>query len=404
MQRPGRGQAAGMEGPWAARACRAALLLLCLVGPCQGDQYYDDYSGESFENDSGTSEVTICIPRSIPGQEVMRGNKTFLSIGKSTRLHLNSSVIVTVVPTLYTLVFMVGLPSNGLAFWILATKVKKMPSTIFLMNLAAADLLLIAVLPFKISYYFLGNHWLFGEAMCRIVTMYFYGNMYCSVLLLMSISIDRYIAVVHPFFSRSFRSRTFAICMCVAIWFISLAFTLPLTVFQQSYDLDQSDLTLCHDVLPRNDLSGYFFYHFICLVTLGFLVPLLIILFCYTSVVKVLISNGEKYSYAIKLTVLSLVITVILFTPSNVVLLIHYSERCLSRFGDLYFIYMVCLALSTFNNCIDPFVYYYVSEEFRQKVRRKILRSSKKTITTTQMSKGNLPVCRSTTTTTHSLV
>ncbi|XP_069505310.1 proteinase-activated receptor 4 isoform X2 [Ambystoma mexicanum] len=355
------------------------------------------YSEDSVDNETDTPDYTLCLPRSIPGYEVIRGNRSFLSISDSTRGHLNSSVTVALVPALYTLVFLIGLPSNGLAFWILASEIKKMTSTIFLLNLAVADLLLIAVLPFKISYYLLGNHWLFGETMCRIVTALFYGNMYCSVLLLMSISIDRYIAVVHPFFSRSFRSKTFAICLCMSIWIIAVASTLPLTVFQQSYDLDRSDLTLCHDVLPRHELSEYFFYHFVCLITLGFLVPLLVILFCYISVIRVLNSNGEKYSYAIKLTILSLVITVVFLTPSNVVLLIHYTERCLSHFGDLYVIYMICLALSTFNNCIDPFVYYYVSEEFRQKVRQKILRRGKMTVISTQTTKEALPISSSTT-------
>lgn len=30
---------------------------------------------------------------------------------------------------------------------------------------------------------------------------------------------------------------------------------------------------------------------------------------------------------------------------------------------------MPSLALSTLNSCIDPFIYYYVSHEFREKVR-----------------------------------
>ncbi|MEE6510017.1 hypothetical protein FKM82_028977 [Ascaphus truei] len=367
-----------------------SLLFVTLWGPGVANEEYDDYSMETQNNETELSDSTLC-PRSLPGQKVFRDNQTFLSISPHSRNHLSSPITVILIPSLYTVVFLVGLPSNGLALWILATKVKKMTSTIFLMNLAAADLLLILMLPFKISYYFLGNNWLFGETMCRTLTSFFYGNIYCSVLLLMSISVDRYLAVVHPFFSRTFRSKTFAVCMCSTSWIIAILSVLPLATLRQSYPLDESSLTLCHDVLPRQEQAQYLFYYFVCLITLVFLLPLAVIIFCYASVIRVLMLSGEKYAYAVKLSALVLVIVVVFLTPSNVVLLIHYSERCLHRYEDLYIFYMVCLAMSSFNSCVDPFVYYYVSEEFREKVRRRLWKSSKTTVTSLKTSKEVLP-------------
>ncbi|XP_029470048.1 proteinase-activated receptor 4 [Rhinatrema bivittatum] len=366
------------------------FLLLVILGVSFGIEDYDEYSQENMDDQTTTLENTLC-PRAIPG-EIMKGNTTFIFIPQSSRDLLSSTITVVLIPSLYSLVFLIGLPSNGLALWILATKVKKMTSTIFLINLTLADLLLILMLPFKISYYFLGNNWLFGEMTCRVLTSFFYGNMYCSVLLLMSISIDRYLAVVHPFFSRSFRSKTFALCMCSAVWFLTVIFTVPLMIYPQSYPLYGSNLTLCHDVLPRHEQSEFFFYYFVCLIVFGFLIPLLIIIFCYMAVLRVLISSGEKYAYAIKLTVLVLVIILALLTPSNLILLIHYSEHCFIYDADLYVVYMVCLALSTFNNCVDPFIYYYVSEEFREKVKGKFLNHSKTTITSLKLSKDTIPI------------
>ncbi|KAM4810538.1 proteinase-activated receptor 4 [Rhinophrynus dorsalis] len=319
-----------------------------------------------------------------------------LYISASSRAHLRSQVTVLLIPSIYTVVFLVGLPSNGLALWVLATKVKKMTSTVFLINLATADLLLILMLPFKISYYFLGNNWIFGETMCRALTSFFYANIYCSVLLLMSISVDRYLAVVHPFFSRTFRSKAFAIGMCSISWTIAIFSTLPLAILRQSYPLSETDLTLCHDALPRQEQAEYLFYYFVCLIVLGFLLPLAIIIFCYASVIRVLMLSGEKYGYALKLTALVLVIVVVFLTPSNVVLLIHYSEHCFHNYGDLYSVYMVCLAISSINSCVDPFVYYYVSDEFREKVRRQFRKTSKMSVTSLKTSKEVLPASCST--------
>ncbi|XP_040273391.1 proteinase-activated receptor 4 [Bufo bufo] len=360
------------------------MLLLTLWVRSLATQEYDDYSDDAI-----TSDTISCPqqPRSFKGEL----NNTFLRISASSKDHLKSSITVVLIPSIYSVIFLVGLPANGLALWVLATKVKKMTSTVFLMNLAVADLLLILVLPFKIFYYYLGNNWIFGELMCRAVTSFFYGNMYCSALLLMSISVDRYLAVVHPFFSRRFRSRVFATAICSTCWIIGMLSTIPLATMQQSYLLLDTQLTLCHDALPKQEQAEYLFYYFMSAIVLCFILPLIIIVFSYTAVIRELILSGEKYSYAVKLSTLVLFIVIILLTPSNVVLLMHYSEHCLQRHGDLYAVYMVCLTLSALNSCVDPFVYYYASEEFRDKVRKQFRKKSTISMTSVKTSKETLP-------------
>uniref|UniRef100_A0A8C0VTX6 F2R like thrombin or trypsin receptor 3 n=1 Tax=Cyanistes caeruleus TaxID=156563 RepID=A0A8C0VTX6_CYACU len=301
-----------------------------------------DYSQNSTSEQATTSEVTPC-PRAIPGDQATVNNITYLLIPEATRAQLASTVTVRLIPSLYSLVFVLGLPANALALWVLATRAERLASTVFLMNLATADLLLVSVLPFKISYYFLGNHWPFGEGLCRLSTALFYGNMYCSVLLLTCISVDRYLAVAHPFSSR-----------------------------QQSYPLLGAGLTLCHDVLPRHENDGFYFYYFVVLIACAFLLPLLLLVLSSAALLWVLLSAGSRYSHAAKLTALVVTTLVVFYAPSNILLLLHYSSPCSRLHGRLYLSYMVSLALSTCNSCADPFVYYYVSEDFREKVRRSL--------------------------------
>ncbi|NXD15947.1 PAR4 protein, partial [Nothocercus nigrocapillus] len=332
------------------------------------------------------SENTPC-PRAIPGEKVTIDNTTYLVMHAAARSRLGAAVTVRLIPGLYALVFLVGLPSNGLALWVLATRAEKLTPTVFLMNLACADLLLVLVLPFKIFYYFSGNNWPFGEGLCRLTTAFFYGNMYCSVLLLTCISVDRYLAVVHPFFSRSFRTPAFAAYVCTAIWLCATVFTLPLMLQQQSYPLYRGNVTLCHDVLPRHEDDGYYFYYYVCLIVCAFLAPLLVMLLSYCSVLRALLRGGKRYSHSVKLTALVLFTLVAFYTPSNVLLLVHYSSYCSKLRGNLYVSYMVSLAISTFNSCADPFIYYYVSEDFRDKVRRRFFSHSKQTTTSLKTSK-----------------
>ncbi|XP_067824705.1 proteinase-activated receptor 3-like [Heptranchias perlo] len=295
-------------------------------------------------------------------------NKTINTFNDSAMQHLRSEVTTVLIPCFYLMVLIIGLPANGLALWVLVTRIKKLSSTIFLMNLALADLLLTLSLPFKISYHLLGNDWVFGEGLCRGSSALFYGNVYSSTLLLTCISADRYLGVVHPFLSKELRSKKSVYCVCGVVWVLVVLSMVPLYITNQSYKIHTLNITTCNDALLEKTMNGYIFYYFICLVVFGFVIPCLISVFCYVSVISTLILNDEKYVHVIKVTVLVLLVFLVCLTPFNVILLIQVPTHS----SDLYFYYMICLALSTFNNCIDPFIYYYISEEFRDKVRSTI--------------------------------
>ncbi|XP_067872068.1 proteinase-activated receptor 3-like [Heterodontus francisci] len=299
-------------------------------------------------------------------------------LNESAKNHLTSSVTTVMIPTIYSIILIIGLPANGLALLVLATKVKRTPSSIFLMNLAMADLLLTLVLPFKIHYHLLGNNWLFGEGLCRIMTAFFYGNMYCSILLLTFISIDRYFALVHPFLAKRFRDNRFAIGTCSVIWGLVILSVLPFLLQRQAYPMQDLNITTCHDALPEKVDSDYFFYYFVCLIVFEFLIPCLVTIFCYICIIRALMVSEGQFGQAVRTIVLVLIVYVVCFTPSNITLLIHHSDYHPTNSSHLYFYYMICLVLSTFNNCIDPFIFYYISDEFRGKVRSMILYKGKK--------------------------
>ncbi|KAG7218136.1 hypothetical protein INR49_020587 [Caranx melampygus] len=271
-------------------------------------------------------------------------------------------------PILYLVALVMGLPSNLLALWVLLFRTKPLPSTVLLINLTAADCLLLLVLPFRIVYHFRGNHWELGEPFCRVVMAMFYGNMYGSVLCLAFVALDRYIALVHPFGAKTLRSRRTSLYMTVVVWTVVLAAMLPLLVSQQTYVLDELQITTCHDALPEEEQENYFLPYFATLFSVCFLLPFAVVLFCHGAVLRTLLAEGKRYSHAIWVTVLVLLVFIGCLLPSNLLLLLTYADTLVDGDGeDLYVPYMVSLAISTFNSCIDPFIYYYVSVEFREK-------------------------------------
>ncbi|XP_064454299.1 proteinase-activated receptor 4 isoform X1 [Mirounga angustirostris] len=356
------------------------VLGFSLEDDSQNTLTYDEMGSAGAGNDgtlgplSGPQGETPHSPhlRSFPGQLQDNGSNV-LELPDSSRALLLGWVSTRLVPALYGLTLLVGLPANGLALWVLATRVPRLPSTMLLMNLAAADLLLALTLPLRVAYHLQGPHWPFGEAACRATTAALYGHMYGSVLLLAAVSLDRYLGVVHPLRALSLRGGRLAAGLCAAAWLAAGALALPLALQPQTFRLSRSDHVLCHDALPVGAQASYWRPAFLCLAVLGCFLPLLGLLLGYGATLRALAAGGPRYGRALRLTALVLASAVAFFVPSNVLLLLHYSDPRPDAWGDLYAAYVPSLALSTLNSCVDPFIYYYVSVEFRDKVREGLL-------------------------------
>ncbi|NXR14446.1 PAR3 protein, partial [Semnornis frantzii] len=228
-------------------------------------------------------------------------------------------------------------------------------------KLILSDLLFCLVLPFKIAYHINGNNWIFGEMMCRTTTAVFYGNMYCSILLLTCISVSRYVAVVHPFTYKSLPKRAYATVVCATVWIMVFLYMLPLCIMQQSYYVKQLGIYTCHDVHDTCETASSFqFYYYVSLAIFGFVIPLATIVFCYVSIIQTL--KTQEWFWYVKVSLLILVIFAICFVPSNIILIIHHINYYYYNRDSLYSFYLIALCLSSLNSCLDPFLYFLMSK------------------------------------------
>ncbi|XP_058585196.1 proteinase-activated receptor 3 isoform X2 [Neofelis nebulosa] len=316
---------------------------------------FEEFPLSAIEGWTGT---TTTVKINCPEERVSN-----LHVNNATMGYLSSSLSTKLIPAIYILVFVVGVPANAVTLWMLLFRTRSICMNIFYTNLAMADFLFCITLPFKIAYHLNGNNWVFGEVMCRATTVIFYGNMYCSILLLACISISRYLAIVHPFTYRGLPKRTYTLLTCGLVWATVFLYMLPFFILKQEYYLVQQDITTCHDVHNTCESSSPFqLYYFISLAFFGFLIPFVVIIYCYTAIIRKLNAYDHRWLWYVKASLLILLIFTICFAPSNIILIIHHANYYYNNTDGLYFVYLIALCLGSLNSCLDPLLYFLMSK------------------------------------------
>lgn len=307
---------------------------------------------------------------------------------------LKSQLTTVFFPLVYIVVFVVGLPANGMAVWVFLFRTKKKhPSSIYMANLALADLLFIIWLPLKISYHLNGNNWTYGEPLCKVLVSFFYGNMYSSILFITCLSVQRYWVVAHPL-SRHRKNNKLAVGVTVVIWAFIWLTTTPLYLYDHTAKVKDPNITTCHDVSIIKDLSDPFlsdsvrlpFFYFIFMATFVFFVPCIAILVAYVRLLKALGESmeestaGKNRHKAVVLIVMVLVTFLVCFLPSNIMLVVHYTLVKNKQLDNGYSFYITTLCLASLNSILDPFMYYFVSDDFRDHVKNTLLCRSSRTV------------------------
>uniref|UniRef100_A0A3B1IYI8 Lysophosphatidic acid receptor 4 n=1 Tax=Astyanax mexicanus TaxID=7994 RepID=A0A3B1IYI8_ASTMX len=261
----------------------------------------------------------------------------------------------------YTVAFVLGLVTNCASLFVFCCRMKmRNETTLFMTNLALSDLIFVFTLPFKI-YYNVRRHWPFGDGLCKISGGAFITNIYGSMLFLTCISVDRFLAIVYPFRSRSIRTRRNAGIVCVLIWMLILG----------------GGITTCFEGFSQKTWKTYLSKITIFIEVVGFLIPLLINLACSSMVLRTLrrpatlCQIGTNKERVLRMIVVHLAIFIVCFVPYNSVLFVYAMVR--TQAVDSCWLevlartlYPITLCIATLNCCFDPVVYYFTSESFKK--------------------------------------
>lgn len=268
----------------------------------------------------------------------------------------------------------------------------KSMTDVFLFNMALADLLFAISLPL-IAYNEMSS-WPSGTAACKLLRGSYSVNLYSGMLLLACISVDRYVAIVKARRSFKLRSLSHSRLTCAIVWAAALLLSVPTAYFYTRYEPSHEGDAVMLESLGDDDLTPRS-PEYVCefkfsdshtaertkvaipstQLAMGFFLPLVIMIFCYTSIVVTLLraKNYQRHK-AVRVVLAVVVVFIGCHLPYNVTLLYDttskFHQKTCEEFHALQVTIMATQTVAYLHCCLNPVLYVFVGAKFRNHFRR----------------------------------
>ena len=275
-----------------------------------------------------------------------------------------------------------GLVANGFVLVVLLGygRLRYRPSAMLVVHQTVTDAICSAFLLLVNIIYFalegkLKDTW--GDFVCRVLVneLLFWIAFTASSLSLVSITLERYLVVVHPVFHRNHFTKRMVVLSVVLNWVFAVIFLVPLVlIFKVEHGL-------C--VVSIKGLGSLYNYFVISGFLGVYLLPCLFLIFGYGRMVWVLLKRNKVVTVGItnknrmsrnqmNTTTTMVVIAVVFFiclTPFQLyMIMVAFGE--VERSKPPINIYDCLLVLSLLNCCINPFIYAVKYNTFKTGFRR----------------------------------
>lgn len=292
-----------------------------------------------------------------------------------------SALLRILISIIYSVVCALGLIGNILVLYLMKSKQawKKSSINLFVTGLAMTDFQFVLTLPFWAVENAMDFTWLFGKAMCKIVSYVTATNMYASVFFLTAMSAARYGSVASALKSRGRRRpRVCARWMSVIIWVAAVGAALPNAIFSTTATVSNEQLCLLKFPDRSGDAQFWLGLYHAQKVFLGFLIPLGIITICYLLLLRFISNrNGAKRRSKVTRSVTIVVLSFFLCWLPNQALtawgiliklnVVHFSYE---YYTTQVYVFPVTVCLAHSNSCLNPILYCLMRREFRKALKK----------------------------------
>ncbi|XP_070707889.1 probable G-protein coupled receptor 25 [Pempheris klunzingeri] len=284
-------------------------------------------------------------------------------------------------PLLYYLIFFTGFLGNLFVISVVGSRGRRGGRLVdtFVVNLALADLVFVLTLPLWAISASQDGHWHFGPGgnlLCKLSSFIIAVNRFSNIFFLTCMSVDRYLAVVKLMDSRYLRSSHCIHATCAGVWLSSLVLGIPSLVYRR---VEQAgDGLAC----VEDNSSSFFLSLSLIMALFTFVLPVLIIVICYGTIVKHLnehcISAANprakaRRRHSLKMVLSIIVAFVVSWLPFNVFKVIIISSQlsnadlsCETQSWQRNGLLLSCF-LAFLNSCVNPAIYFFLDHHFRRR-------------------------------------
>ncbi|KAM6987449.1 C5a anaphylatoxin chemotactic receptor 1 [Tautogolabrus adspersus] len=272
----------------------------------------------------------------------------------------------------YSIVVLLGVPGNALVVWVTGFCMPRSVTSLWFLNLALADLLCCLSIPLLMVPLAHDDHWDFGPVACTLVKGLFYLVMYCSILQLVLISVDRWLLVSRPVWCQNKRRPKQAAFGCVAIWCLALIGSIPQFVYTKEIKAGE-DKRECITVYTQQSAWIVTSYRFL----VGFFLPFLVIVVCHLVVYSKAesgLSRGRTRSKRTLRVIIAVVLSFFLcWLPLHILdFIVLLTPRNSPQSPKIYLAHVLALCLAYFNSCLNPLLYVCLGRGFKDSMTRSL--------------------------------
>ncbi|XP_032423257.1 C-X-C chemokine receptor type 2-like [Xiphophorus hellerii] len=287
-------------------------------------------------------------------------------------------VMMLIACLFYVFVFLLAIPGNLVVGLVIGlSKQALTPSDLYLLHLAVADLLLAFTLPFWATSVTSG--WVFGDLMCKIVTVLQELSFYSSILFLTCISMDRYMVIVRAMEARRANRQVCSWVICVVVWVVGGLLSLP-GFFSSAFPSRNTTQMVCAVQYNPSSADEWRLATRVLRHLLGFVIPLAVMLPCYGVTIQRLlhVRGGFQRQRAMRVIICVVVAFLLCWTPYHLAVMadtffrlkiVEYGCQERTAVDQAMF---ATQSLGLLHSCVNPVLYAFVGEKFRKKLLQKM--------------------------------
>ncbi|KAL4227890.1 hypothetical protein ACF0H5_013330 [Mactra antiquata] len=263
-------------------------------------------------------------------------------------------------------------------------------TNIFIMNLAVADFVIMLLGIPEIVQFVINRGWLLGPELCKIIRFLLVVSLYGSILTLVSVCIERFIAIVYPLKAHILCGRKKIFLTVLVIWLVSIVFGLPTLIYNQLvYPQPEVPYKHCIIEFPEKKLGHVFdFIQFV----MFYLIPVIVQVTLYAVIGSKLYASTEDLNTrfqmrsdkrvkhnkttetmkarkgVVKMLASCVLVYIVCYAPPQFLLFYNVISRDLFQVTWSYRVFSI--VISNINSAANPILYSIFSQNFRKNFKR----------------------------------